>query len=205
MKRVFVIFAVSVLTIFYAETGFARIPVPGRTETPINDYAGILDQNAENYLKKLISSVKQETPDRAEMIVATFRSLDGWQFENFVLAYGEKWREIKKGRRDNGVILLIALQEGRMTIGVGQNLKGILTDPIIKDIIQNKIAPEFNMGNYAEGIKKGTEAIVEILNAAEIPQGPLFLTPKNIVTAFLIILTFFLIRRIVKKHPQNSL
>ncbi|MBL7158831.1 MAG: TPM domain-containing protein, partial [Candidatus Omnitrophica bacterium] len=95
---------------------------------------------------------------------------------------------------------LVALKERRVTIGVGQNLKGILPDSVINNIIQNTITPEFGKGRYSEGIKKGTETIVSILNEAEIPRGwPLF-NKRNLLIVFIIMLVLFLARRYFS-HP----
>lgn len=194
MKKIFIICGILLVTIFVSDFGFAKIPVPGRTNSWVNDYAGIIDPETKNYLENLISSIEQKTPDPVEVIIATFKSLEGWNVQQFSSEYGEKWREIKKGRRDNGVVLLITLEERSINIGVGQNLKGILTDEVVDSIIRDVISPEFGKVRYAEGIKKGAETIVDILSKAEIPQGRLF-TPKNILIAFLIILIIYLIQR----------
>lgn len=197
MKRTFVFCLILAIFILFASIGLAKIPVPERTSSYVNDYAGIIDKNTRDYLKKLISSIEQKTPDPVEVIIATFRSLDGWRFEDFALEYGEKWRKIKKGRRDNGVILLIALQERRVTIGVGQNLRGILTPPVVNGIIQERISPEFSEGNYSKGIKKATEKIVEILDEAEIPADNPTLGARIILLAISLIIAFFIIRHLL--------
>jgi uncharacterized protein len=148
-----------------------RAEVPGRTNRWVNDYAGILDSETRQYLEDLCGSVQQQTPEPVEVIVAIFQNVEGWNFSDFAVQYGENWREIKKGKRDNGVILIVALNEARVTIGVGQNLSGILTSSVVSGIIKEKIIPEFSEMRYAEGIKIATEDIVQILNDADIPTG----------------------------------
>lgn len=170
MKRIFIICGILLSFIFFIGTGLAKIEVPGRTNTWVNDYAGIIDGDTKRYLEKLVSLIEQKTPDPIEVIVATFRSLEGWRLKDFAQRYGENWRKIKRGRRDNGVILLVVLDDRRVMIGAGQNLKNVITDTIVKDITENVIIPEFSKGDYAGGIKKGTEAIVRILSDAKIPS-----------------------------------
>lgn len=150
---------------------FAKIEIPGRTNNWVNDYAGVIDKETKDYLEKMLSSIKQKTPDAVEVIVATFKSLDGWDFKDFSREYGEKWRAVKRDKRDNGVIIVAAIDERRVGIGVGKNLHGILTPSVTSNIIRNTLLPAFSEGKYSEGIKKAAEEIINILDKANIPAG----------------------------------
>jgi len=173
----------------------AKAPVPGRTGSWVNDYAGIIDKETKDYLEGRISSIKQKTPQPVEIIVATFRSIEGWSIEDFALAYGEKWREIKGGSRDNGVIVLVALDEGSVFIGAGRNLKGILTDAIVNDIIQRVIIPDFKNGNFSKGIKAAVDILIDTLEKAEIPSGSMMLVLRNAILALICLAALFAIFR----------
>jgi uncharacterized protein len=48
-----------------------------------------------------------------------------------------------KAENDNGVLLLIAVDDRQMRIEVGQGLEGVLTDARCSQIIHNEIAPRF--------------------------------------------------------------
>ncbi|MBU4377288.1 MAG: TPM domain-containing protein [Candidatus Omnitrophica bacterium] len=199
MKKVFVFCVVVSIFVLSAGSGFAKIEIPGRASTWVNDYAGIIDKDTKAYLEQLCGSVEQKTSDPIEVIVATFRSLGGWDLRDFTTEYGEKWREAKKGRRDNGVILLVVMDTQQVTIGVGQNLRHIVTQKTIEDIVQNTIVPEFKKNNYAGGIKKGTEAIVSILNKADIPANKPITGAKLIALLVLIGIGLIIIRGLLKK------
>ncbi len=182
--------------VLIAFTVFAEINIPGRTDRWVNDYAGVIDENTKIYLEKIASSIKQKTPEPVEVIVTTFKSLGEREFEDFSREYGEKWRLAKRGRRDNGVIILVIIDDRRVAIGVGKNLEGILTQRVTNDIIQDTILPYFREGNYSEGIKKAAEAIIAILDKAEIPTGNNTLIVLGAATlAGLIIVTLFLLRK----------
>ena len=148
---------------------FAKMTVPGRTASWVNDYAGIIEEKTEAYIEQRICDIEQKTPDPIEVIIATFSSIEGWDFKDFAVAYGEKWREVKRGKRDNGVILLVVLDGNHAAIGPGQNLKNVFNNVVINDILRNKIIPDFTQGNYSDGIKKGADAILSILKDSEIP------------------------------------
>jgi len=208
MRRILAICAVSLLFILYANPGFAKIEVPGRTELRVNDYAGVVDQETKEYLEGLISLFEQKTRDPVEIIVATFISLEGWRFEDFAFEYGEKWRLTKKGR-DNGVILLFALEEGRIDVGVGRNLSKILTTPVMDDIVRDLMMPELDKGNFGPGIRRGVERIIEILSRAEIPQDSFFsILLKGILKMLLIILiilaVFFIGSKPMTRESQKK-
>ncbi len=195
MKKKFILCGILLSLLFFGGLGFAKIEVPGRTNSWVNDYAGIIDEDTKRYLEKLLSIIEQKTPDPIEVIIATFKSLEGWQPEDFALRYGENWRMAKRGRRDNGVIILVVLKGQWVMIGAGQNLKGILTDAVINDIMHNVIVPEFSKENYSEAIKKGAETIVKILSNAEIPKDSLIATNLALLLLFIMIVgTIFIIR-----------
>ena len=166
MKRVLLC---ALLLVMLSTVCSAKMDVPGRTDSWVNDYAGIMDSDSKAYLEEILSSVEQKTPEPIEIIIAVFPELDGWEFSEFAQVYGEKWREAKLGKRDNGVVILAALKEGRVAIGVGQNLKDVITDHMINDIIENLIVPEFQRGKFSEGIRSAAEKIVAILNESNIP------------------------------------
>ena len=187
------------LMIIFSINVVSAYELPGRTDTYVNDYSGLLEKDAEAYIENIIGSVKQTTPDKIEVIVAIFPSTMGMDFNQFSLEYGEKWREIRKGKRDNGIIILIALKERRVNIGVGQNLRGIFTDSVVQDIIQNEIIPEFSQGNLDAGIRMAVVTIVNKLNTSKIPQDKI---PGVIVLlglALAIGFVYFLV-----KKPENK-
>jgi uncharacterized protein len=196
MRKICISFISLSLFVALATCAFAKIEVPGRTGKWVNDYAGVIDDNTKSYLEGLISSIKQKAPDPIEVIVATFESLEGWKFEDFSREYGEKWRLTRQSKRDNGVIVLIAVKDGRVGIGVGRNLERILTYPVTDDIVKKIMLPDFSKGKYSEGIKKAVEAIIEVIGKAEIPSGnPLMVLVGLLAVVCLLLAALFLFKK----------
>lgn len=83
--------------------------------------------------------------------MAIFQSLDGDTIENFAVRLFEQWKIGKKGK-DNGVLLLIAINERKLRIEVGYGLESTITDGKAGEIIREVITPEFKKNNYYEGI-----------------------------------------------------
>src|SRR5262249_16831268 len=82
--------------------------------------------------------------------------------EKYSLRVAEKWKLGKKGK-DNGVLLLISIDDHKMRIEVGQGLEGVLTDVQCNRIIRNEIAPEFRRGDFDAGVSKGISSIIKVI------------------------------------------
>ena len=65
--------------------------------------------------------------------------------------------------KDNGVLLLIALEDRKMAIASGYGVEHLLTDAMSKRIIENEIKPYFKEGDYYTGINRGADAIFKVL------------------------------------------
>ena len=177
---------------------FSESVLPGRTGRWVNDYAKVIDGDTAQYLEKRISSIKQRTPDPVEVIIATFKTIGSTNIQDFALAYGEKWREIKKSRRDNGVVIILALKEKRVTIGVGDNLKKVLTPQAVSAIIHELMMPYMARGEYSLGIKEGAEAIIVKLENSRIPTGPSVIATRLL----LVLLACFIVLRIIRRRKM---
>ncbi|HEY9045727.1 MAG TPA: TPM domain-containing protein, partial [Ohtaekwangia sp.] len=62
--------------------------------------------------------------------------------------------------KDNGVLLLIAVDDRKMRIEVGYGLEGALTDAVSRRILRNEIAPNFRAQRYDEGVTAAIDAII---------------------------------------------
>ena len=122
----------------------------------INDYAGIMnamdERKAETYLSDL------EATTGIQIALLTVSSLEGENLENFAHTVAEKWGLGQK-KEDNGALLLVAFSERKIRIEVGYGLEDKLTDAKTGLIIRNVIVPEFQTGNYSDGILRGLQNI----------------------------------------------
>ena len=83
----------------------------------------------------------------------TIKSLEGEDLEDFSMKVCENWK-LGSADREDGVLLLVSLDEKKIRIEVGYGLEGILTDTKCGLIIRNIMAPEFQAGRYGDGIVK---------------------------------------------------
>ena len=75
----------------------------------------------------------------------------------------DKWKIGKKGK-DNGVLVLLAVQERRWRIHTGYGVEGILPDALCSQIGRNHLVPYFKEGRYGEGLYYGVAAIADVIS-----------------------------------------
>ncbi len=127
----------------------------------VNDFAGVLSEATENSLENRLSSFTASTSN--EIAVVTLSSLEGETVENAAVKLFEEWG-IGDKEKDNGVLLLVAINDRELRIEVGYGLEPVLTDSRSGNIIRNQITPAFKIGDYEGGIVAGTEAIIEVVS-----------------------------------------
>lgn len=132
----------------------------------VNDFAGILSESFEGSLEANIAEFEKETT--VEIAVATVTDLAGTTIEGYGVRLFEAWG-IGKKEADNGLLILVALNERKVRIDVGYGLEPIITDSRAGRIIREKITPEFKNENYEQGLLLGVEAIKDYYREGEKP------------------------------------
>jgi uncharacterized protein len=130
---------------------------PGRPSGFVNDFTGTLSKEDINSLEVKLSKFEKDSSN--EISVVLVNNLDGDNIENYAVQLFSDWG-IGKRDNDNGVLLLIALQERKMRIEVGYGLEGALTDLQGNTIINNTLKPAFQQGDFYGGITRALEDII---------------------------------------------
>ncbi|HTW34148.1 MAG TPA: TPM domain-containing protein [Rhizomicrobium sp.] len=160
-------------------------PLTGR----VVDDAGILSDQTKAQLTSMLAQQEKQTGD--QVVVATLKSLQGYEIEDYGYQLGRAWGIGQKGK-DNGALLIIAPNEHKMRIEVGYGLEGQLTDAQSKLIIAEIITPYFKRGDYDAGVVAGTSAILKAIGGATInpdeyaPPGEMSARHQNPIGAGII-------------------
>lgn len=148
------------LILFLVIIQLAALKIPA-LKAHVNDNAGILsameERNLENYLTQF------ETASSIQIALLTIPSLEGENLEDYSIRVADAWKLGQK-EKDNGVLLLIALQEKKLRIEVGYGLEGSLTDAQSGYIIRNYFLPAFKKGDFYGGIVSGLGAITGVIS-----------------------------------------
>ncbi len=175
----------------------AQRAVPELWNTRVHDDAHVLRQETIDRLEKELAHYEDSTSNQIAVLIIT--SLEGENIEGYSLKVSEKWKLGKK-EKDNGVLLLIAVDDHEMRIEVGQGLEGVLTDAQCNRIIRNEMAPHFRRADFDSGVSAALHAIIATIggeyNAADTNEiGELSFTMRLIIGlvlyAFLSVFAFF--------------
>ncbi len=164
-QRLWLALAAGLVALFLA-SALAAAELPRLTGRVVDD-AGILNAETTARLTGKLEAFEQKSSD--QIVVATIRSLDGEALEPFANRLFRAWGLGQAGE-DNGVLLLVALDDRKMRIEVGYGLEGTLTDLHSKLIIENTMVPAFRACDYDAGIDGAVDDIIMVLegNAAEL-------------------------------------
>ena len=78
----------------------------------------------------------------------------------YAVQLGRKWGIGQKGK-NNGILLLAAMNDHKVTIQVGYGDEGALPDITAKQIIDNDITPHFKQNDYYGGLDLATSDIIK--------------------------------------------
>ncbi|NQT25839.1 TPM domain-containing protein [candidate division KSB1 bacterium] len=126
----------------------------------VNDFAGVIPSATESQMESLANAVKRETG--AEIAVVTIRSLGGMDIESFATNLYAAWGIGVQGE-DNGVLLLLAVQDRKVRIEVGYGLEPILPDGKTGGILDDFVLSDLRDGNYGAGLSQGLAAVAGVI------------------------------------------
>ncbi len=172
--------SIAALVLFLLLVSFAVAATPEPPAVPrdyVVDLAGVMDDNVKIQLNALLHELEQKTTD--QVLVLTVQSLDGEEIRSFGLKTAEKWKLGQKGK-DNGALLIVAVQDRKYTIEVGYGLESVLPDSLVGTIGREYLVPYFRKGDYSAGIYAATLAVINTIAehegvsiaAGQQPSGP---------------------------------
>jgi uncharacterized protein len=145
-------------TLMVAATGsIGQKQVPELWGLHVHDEAHVLSPEAVDRLERELSAYEDSTTNQLAILIIP--SLDGEVLEQYALRVAETW-SLGQADKDNGALLLIAVNDRKMRIETGQGLEGPLTDAVCSRIIRKEIAPPFRQGAYDDGVTAGVKAMV---------------------------------------------
>ena len=152
--------AVLGLLLVVAAAPASALTFPGLTGRVVDD-AGILDPSTQAVLEQKLSAF--ETKTSGQIVVVTLKSLQGTSIEDYGYQLGRHW---KIGQKDTntGALLIVAPNERKVRIEVGYGFEGKLTDAVSKLIIENSVIPRFRANDFAGGIGRGVDDIIQAVS-----------------------------------------
>ncbi len=149
--------------IFCFQTIFSqgyKIPEKPSFQTSVYDYVNLLTKEQKTNLENKL--VRYSDTTSTQIVVAIIASTEGENIAYLAANWGEKWG-IGDAAKDNGILVLLAKNDRKITIQSGKGVEEFLTDFESKRIIDRIIIPEFKKGDFYSGLDLGSDYIFRTL------------------------------------------
>ena len=139
---------------------------PPELTAPVNDFADVIDASTESELDALIRKLQAASGD--VIVVATvktfqpsadIRSFANEMFENHGRGIGQKGK-------DNGLLVVLAVDDREVWAEVGYDLEGIITDGFAGETSRQTMVPYFRKNDYGGGLLAGVTVFAQRIAAA---------------------------------------
>lgn len=156
MKRLFLLLSLALSVLGFAQVEKV-VPAKPNPQRLVNDFAGLLTFDQKQTLEDKLVAYDDSTSN--QVAVVTINTTDGNDIEEVALGILRKWGV--GGPKNNGIVILVAVNDHKVFISTGYGLEGALPDVTAKAIIDNDIAPNFKAENYYRGFDAATTSIMK--------------------------------------------
>jgi uncharacterized protein len=194
-KQLFFVLFVGLLSISFQGFSQSEIPDIPKKQTSLYDTASILSGTEQKALEQKLIRYSDSTS--TQIVIVTLQNIGGNEIANYGVELAHKWG-IGDKERDNGILILVAVDERKVTIKTGYGVEHLLTDALSSRIIRNIITPNFKQGNYYGGLDQATDTIFQIMSGEY--KGERQGNTENLSDFFpILIVLFFIIMTIIGK------
>jgi uncharacterized protein len=185
MKRLMLFVALTLCGYF----GFAQ-NFPEKSGKLVTDQTQTLKPEQIAQLERKLVAYDDSTSNQIAVVIV--KTVGDYDINEYALELGRKWG-IGGKTKNNGVILLVAIGDRKMSIQTGYGLEGALPDIYTKRIIENDIKPYFKDGDYYSGIEAGTNSIISLTKGEYKNDQPKAKSSRNKGSSGFIVLVIIII------------
>lgn len=132
---------------------------PPKPNTLVNDYTGSLSaQQKQNLEQKLVA---YDDSTSTQIAIAIVKTVGEYDIGEYALELGRKWGV--GSAKNNGVMIVVAIGDRKLSIQTGYGVEGALPDVYTKRIREDHMNPYFKQGDYYGGLNEGTDVIIGYL------------------------------------------
>ncbi len=131
--------------------GQADLPSP---RGHVNDFASVMAGSDAAFVENLASQLALDTG--VELAVVTVNATEPLEPKEYAVRLFNAWGI--GGPEDSGLLLLLALAEGRVEVEVGYGLEGSLPDGLVGAVLDQYAVPPLQQGQYSQGLRAAAEA-----------------------------------------------
>lgn len=158
----------------------------------VNDFASVLSASEEQALEQKLRNF-YDTANSA-IVVVTLPTTEPYEIAQFTISLYEQWG-IGRGKQDNGVLVLVAVNDRRMWITTGYGLEGAIPDALAKRVVEQIMKPRFQENRFYAGLDEATTALMGLASGeySDLPSDPKKESSRGIGPMIVIFFIFFFI------------
>lgn len=130
--------------------------------SPVVDQANILNPQQKQRLEAQLQGIYRQGLAQAAVVIVP--TTNGVPIFDYALQVAEKW-QLGEADTDDGLLILVAVNDRDMYILSGYGLEGVLPDAALNRIIREDITPYFKQNDYGGGLLAGVSALEARLSA----------------------------------------
>lgn len=158
MKKIYTAFAaLAVFLVLFTNVAIAAdLPKPTKNFF-VNDFANVISNADEEKMQQQGEALFKECG--AQVVVVTVKSLNGEDLESYSLNLARSWR-IGSDKNDDGILLLLAVDERKVRIEVGYGLEGALPDSKTGRILDTYGVDRFKKNDFSTGLAAVYDSLI---------------------------------------------
>jgi uncharacterized protein len=150
------------LILFLLFAGFWAFPqqFPPKPNTLVTDYTNTLSAASQQQLENKLVAFDDSTSTQIAVVI--MKSVNGYDINEYGTKLGRAWGIGTKGK-NNGILVLVALDDHKVSIQTGYGAEGAVPDITTHEIIEHDIVPDFKQGDYYGGLNAATDDLIKYM------------------------------------------
>jgi uncharacterized protein len=140
-------------------------PIP-KLESRVTDLTGTLTAAEQSQIEQTLAAFEQRKG--TQIAVLLVKTTQPEEIEQYSIRVVDAWKLGRKAS-DDGALLLLAVDDHRARIEVGNGLEGSLTDVMTHRIIDDTMRPLLKQGQFAAAISAGVAQMIHIADGEQLP------------------------------------
>jgi uncharacterized protein len=145
----------------------AQVPQPvPPLDARVTDLTGTLTAAQQAEIEQKLAAFEERKGAQVALLIVPTTLPEA--IEQYSIRVVEAWK-LGREQTDDGVLLLVALQDRQLRIETGRGLEGVLPDAIARRIIDDTIKPLFRQGDIFGGVSAGLTQIMKVVDGEPLP------------------------------------
>lgn len=142
---------------------------PPKSNTLVTDYTNTLSADNKAQLENKLVAFNDSTS--TQIAVVLIKSVGSYDIAQYGAGLGRNWGIGQKGK-NNGILILVAMEDRKVTIQTGYGAEAAVPDAITSQVINDQIKPAFKRGDYYGGLDAATTSLTQYMRGEYKADAP---------------------------------